>query len=460
MNDGSQYSSLWYSENYIPLSRSYRLNNFLQTAPTFVFAFYAIVASLCTYSCMYAFRKPFAVATFEGIHWLGVDYKIWLIIAQGIGYMVSKFAGIKIISEMKKAKRALAIILLILSAWIFLFLFAIIPPPWNIIFMFLNGLPLGMVWGIVFSYLEGRNITELLGAGLSMSFIISSGLVKSIGKWLMLTFGTSEFWMPFATGALFAFPLILFVWMLDRLPPPNANDIQNRTRREPMTSKERIEFFSRFALGLVLLILTYALLTAFRDFRDNFSAEMWNTLGYGKMPAIFTLTEIPVAISVLLIISLIMLVKDNKKALMLNFVLIIIGFLLTGMGTLLFSLHLINAPFWMILTGAGLYLGYVPFNAILFDRLIAVFKIVSNAGFLIYLADSFGYLGSIGVLMYKNFGQQQLNWLNFFKYGAYISSTIGILLVIFAWIYFSRKTAAYSEGLQLIEHDISLDTVS
>jgi hypothetical protein len=255
----------------------------------------------------------------------------------------------------------------------------------------------------------------------------------------MLTFGTSQFWMPFTTGAIFVIPLILFVWMLDRLPPPNIRDIENRTQREPMTRKERIAFFSRFAWGLVLLVMAYTFLTAFRDFRDNFSAEMWNRLGYGKMPAIFTLTEIPVAITVLLVISLIMLIKDNKTALMINFALIIFGFLITGAGTLLFSFHLINPPFWMILTGAGLYLGYVPFNAILFDRLIAAFKIVSNAGFLIYLADSFGYLGSIGVLMYKNFGQPNLNWLNFFKYGAYISCILGILLISFAWIYFSRK---------------------
>jgi len=436
-------STVEYSNNYIQKRSNGRVTEYLKSSPSYVFAIYAIIAALCTYSCMYAFRKPFAVATFDGIKFLGIDYKIWLIISQGIGYMASKFAGIKIISEMKKGNRAPAILFLVLAAWIFLFLFAITPAPWNIIFMFLNGLPLGMVWGIVFSYLEGRNMTELLGAGLSMSFIISSGLVKSIGKWLMLSFGTSQFWMPFVTGAIFVFPLLLFVGMLDRLPPPNESDINNRTRREPMTRSERVKFFSRFATGLVLLILAYILLTAFRDFRDNFSAEMWNSLGYGKMPEIFTLTEIPVAIFVLIIISFTMLIRNNRKALMINFVLIIIGFLISGGGTLLFNLHFIGAPFWMILTGAGLYLGYVPFNAILFDRLIAAFKIVSNAGFLIYLADSFGYLGSIGVLLYKNFGQSQLNWLSFFKTGAYISSILGIILISLSWIYFRKKNLAF-----------------
>ena len=69
--------------------------------------------------------------------------------------------------------------------------------------MLLNGLPLGMIWGLVFSYLEGRRQTELLGAGLSVSFIFSSGVVKSVGKVLMQDFGVTQMWMPFLTGLIF-----------------------------------------------------------------------------------------------------------------------------------------------------------------------------------------------------------------------------------------------------------------
>jgi len=54
-----------------------------------------------------------------------------------------------------------------------------------------------------------------------------------------------------------------------------------------MTGAERLAFVRTFAPGLLLLILAYALLTAFRDFRDNFSAEIWQSLGYGDKPSIF-----------------------------------------------------------------------------------------------------------------------------------------------------------------------------
>ena len=36
-----------------------------------------------------------------------------------------------------------------------------------------------------------------------------------------------------------------------------------------------------------------------------------------------------------------------------------------------FQAHLISPFAWMILAGAGLYMAYTPFNAMLFDRLIA-----------------------------------------------------------------------------------------
>ncbi len=75
--------------------------------------------------------------------------------------------------------------MLIFLSWLALVLFALIPAPWNVFTMFLNGLPLGMIWGLVFGFMEGRRTSEVLGAILCASFIVSSGAVKSVGKLLM-----------------------------------------------------------------------------------------------------------------------------------------------------------------------------------------------------------------------------------------------------------------------------------
>ena len=97
----------------------------------------------------------------------------------------------------------------------------------------------------------------------------------------------------------------------------------------------------------------------------------------------------------------------------------------------------------MVLSGVGLYMGYVPFNCMLFERLIAGFKYVSNAGFIIYVADSFGYLGSDVILVAKNFMKLQISWTSFFTTMVIVMSVTGITLVTGAAWYFNRKYRNY-----------------
>ncbi len=65
----------------------------------------AAFAAFGVYFCMYGFRKPFTVASFEELSYFGIDYKVLIIIAQVMGYFISKFLGIKFISELKPEKR-------------------------------------------------------------------------------------------------------------------------------------------------------------------------------------------------------------------------------------------------------------------------------------------------------------------------------------------------------------------
>jgi hypothetical protein len=416
--------------------RSGAITQWLRGTNGFLFSLYATLAAFCLYTCIFAFRKTYTVGTFEGYVFLGVSYKSWMVLSQMIGYGLAKFAGIKLISELKSTFRVKGILIMITIAGLSWLFFAITPPPYNIVFLFTNGLPLGMGWGLVFSYLEGRRFTEVLGAGVSVSFIFSSGFAKSVGGFVMKFWGVSEYWMPFISACIFLLPLLFFLWMLNQVPPPNALDEELRTRRQPMNHEERKKFLFMFAPGLILLILTYMLLTAFRDFRDNFSAEVWKTLGYGNSPEIFTKTETPVTIAILIIMGSIMFIRSNRNAFMINQAIILCGMVLVGVATFLFDKGLIPATPWMIMLGMGLYLGYVPFNSILFDRMIATFKYVSTVGFLIYLADAFGYLGSIGVLLYKEWGQPKLSWLEFFIHAGYIMSVIGTLLITGSMVYF------------------------
>ncbi|MCV6627445.1 MAG: DUF5690 family protein, partial [Cellvibrionaceae bacterium] len=353
--------------------------------------FCLLVASLAfaTYSCMYAFRKPIAVGLYADLAYWGISLKVLYLIAQILGYALSKFIGIKVVSELAGQNRAHGILLLISIAALALLGFALVPAPYNIPFMFLNGLPLGMVWGFVFGYLEGRRVTEILAAGLCASFIVASGVVKSVGAYLMLSWGVSEFWMPFVTGMVFFPPLIISALLLQQIPAPDAGDIRARHERKPMDGAQRLALLKKYGFGLSLLVAAYLLLTVLRDLRDNFMADIWAELGYQDSPEIFTLTELPIALIVLLMIAAMVMIKDNRRALAINHLMVIVGLGLCAGSTLAFQAGLTGPELWVISSGLGLYMGYVPFNSVLFERLIANFNEVANVGFLIYLADSF-----------------------------------------------------------------------
>lgn len=415
------------------------LQKWLAKMPGWFIAIYAALCSFCVYFSMYAFRKPFTAAGFEGEYFLNIDYKVWLVTAQVIGYMLSKFYGIKFISSVQKESRAGAIVKLILFSWLALLLFAITPAPYNIIFLLINGFPLGMVWGLVFGFLEGRKQTEFMGAVLAVSFIFSSGVVKSVGKTLIVSHHVSEMWMPFFAGAFFVLPMLLFTWLLNHLPPPTQEDIALRSVRKPMTQQERKSFLAMFLPGIVMIVATYVLLTVLRDFRDNFANELWSELGFKNQASIFTKTEIPVSLIVLVSMSLLVLVKDNIKAFMINHYIIIAGYVLALVTTLLFQAHYINPIIWMIMIGTGLYLCYVPFNALYFERMIASYKMNGNVGFIMYIADAFGYLGSVVVLFIKQFFGLHVSWTTFFVDAVLIICTFGIAGTTIAAIYFRNK---------------------
>jgi hypothetical protein len=265
----------------------------LRNGSSVTFTAFASLAGFSTYFSMYAFRRPFTAATFEhvaGWHY-SLDFKIALVLAQLVGYSAAKFIGIRVIAGMRRTYRAKAILGLIGASWLALLAFAIVPAIFKVPAMFFNGLCLGMIWGLVFSYMEGRRTSEVLGAVLCASFIVSSGAVKSAGIMLVEYAHVPVFWMPAATGLLFVPLLLLSVWGLTVLPAPSAEDEAARVRRAPMRPNEIRDFLFDYAPGIALLVTIYVFVTALRDFRDNFAAELWTALGYGNPASVFTLDD-------------------------------------------------------------------------------------------------------------------------------------------------------------------------
>lgn len=430
-------SGLYLSVETTPLK-----NNLSAPQSSFKIGLYAAIVAFLTYTMIFGFRKSFTVCTFDGMAYWGLGYKTLLVLSQMMGYLMAKFYGIKFISELKRLGRDKIVLVLVGIAWLAWLLFAIVPAPYNIIFLFINGFPLGMLWGVIFSYIEGRKTTDFIGAALAVSFIFSSGFVKSVGGWLIMQFNMSEFWVPFATGLVFALPLLLFIYLMERIPPPTQEDIDLRMNRTVMNADDRKKFIQHFLPGIIAAVLIYAFATIFRDIRDNFSADMWKEMGYLNQPAIFSKTETPITLIILVLIGSMVLIKNSFKAFMLAHVFIGLGFVVAGLSTWLFSNGIIAPIWWMTLVGLGLYMVYIPFNSVFFERMIAAFRFTGNAGFLIYVADSFGYLGSVSVLLSKEIFKVQLNWVNFFSNSVMGLSVAGVIITSYSMYYFYQKQKA------------------
>jgi hypothetical protein len=392
---------------------------------------------------MYAFRKPFTAAGYADVHYGSVGFKTILVTSQVFGYMVAKFLGIKIISEIEPHRRPAGILAMILGAEISLLLFAMVPAPFSAIMLFFNGLHLGMIFGLVLGFLEGRKQTEALTAGLCASFILADGMTKSVGAYLLAA-GVSESSMPVLAGLAFLPATLLFVWMLSKIPAPNLADREARSERTRMTRSDRVRFVKKYAGGLIPLMICYLFVTILRSIRADFAPELWRDLGTRGQPAIFSRSEFFVTLSVMLASGFSIYVRDNRSAFFLSMFNSIFGLVLIVIAVLLRQSGSLDGFPLMVLVGVGLYLPYVSVHTTIFERFLAMTRDKGNIGFLMYLADSFGYLGYVAVMISRNYLGTPDRFLGFFLDACLILGIASIVCMIFSITAF-RKIGPVTE---------------
>ncbi len=329
-----------------------------------------------------------------------MDYKIAVSIIQLLGYVTAKFLGIKFISELRPEGRLKFIIGSAALSEVSLLAFGLMPVPYNIAALFFNGLSLGCMWGVIFSFLEGRRTTDILASIMGVSMALSSGVAKSLGLYAMNDLGVSEFWMPALIGAI-AFPLLCLTgWMMTRFPRPTAADIAARTERVTLNGSERRNLFLRFMPILTLLFVANLLITVMRDIKEDFivciidvsTISAWT---FAHVDTIATLVML--AIFALLALSTL------------------------GMGTLAFigansDTLGISTTTWLFAQSLCIDVAYLGFQTIFFERFIACFKIHGNVGFFIITIDFVGYAGTVALLIFKEYLLTGIDWSVFYDY--------------------------------------------
>ena len=381
--------------------------------PDWIFVLWAGGTALLSYSLVYALRKPFTAAEFEGLQVFSMDYKIVVSIIQLLGYVSAKLLGIKYISELRPEGRLKFIIGSAALSEISLIAFGLLPMPYNIMALYFNGLSLGCMWGVIFSFLEGRRTTDILASIMGVSMALSSGVAKSLGLYTLNVLHVSEFWMPALIGAI-AFPLLCFTgWMMTRFPQPTAADIASRSVRVTLNGHQRWALFRRFMPLLIMLFAANLLLTVQRDIKEDFivciiDVSTVSSWAFAQIDSIATLV-------LLATFALLSTTYDHLKVLCILLVLST-----CGMGTLAFlgaNFEQVGLPttIWLFLQSLCLDMAYLSFQTIFFERFIACFKIKGNVGFFIITIDFVGYLGTLALLLFKEFYASHIDWASFYN---------------------------------------------
>lgn len=408
-----------------------------------LFILWAGGAALLSYALVYALRKPFTAATFDGMQFMGMDYKTATSIIQIAGYALAKLLGIKFISELKRKDRLAFIIGSVVLAEAALVGFAMLPKPLNIFALFFNGLALGCMWGVIFSFLEGRRQSGILASIMGLSIAFSSGLAKSIGLFLIDDLHVDQFWMPAIIGVVAMTLLILLGISLNRLPDPSPEDEIDCTKRVPMDNTSRRDTFVKFAPILTMLFIANLFITIAQDIKEDFLVKLVDTSQLSSWA--FSQIDGIVTLIILVSFTLISLIKSHKKVLMILLACISCGLLgLAFVANFYAELNL--APItWLFVQSLGLYFCYLGFQTIFFERFVSCFNIKGNVGFFIITIDFIGYLGTVIVLIIKESFIKDINWIGF--YNSMITTmctTSAILLIICSAMLLLKKNSAKS----------------
>lgn len=413
--------------------------------PDWLFVLWAGGTALLSYSLVYALRKPFTAAEFAGLQVMGMDYKIAVSIIQLLGYVTAKLLGIKYISELKPEGRLKFIIGSACLSEAALLAFGLLPMPYNIVALFFNGLSLGCMWGVIFSFLEGRRTTDILASIMGVSMALSSGVAKSLGLYTLNTLHVSEFWMPALIGAVSLPLLCLTGWMMTRFPAPSAVDIASRSVRVTLNGKQRWELFRRFMPLLVMLFAANLLLTVQRDIKEDFivcivDVSTISSWAFAQIDTIATLV-------MLATFALLASTYDHLRVLCILLILSSAGMGALAMLGANFDTYALPTTIWLFLQSLCLDIAYLSFQTIFFERFIACFKIKGNVGFFIITIDFVGYLGTLALLLFKEYYASHINWAEFYnQMSVYIGSACCVAF-IGSLVYMIVKKNAKSKAL-------------
>lgn len=250
-------------------------------------------------------------------------------------------------------------------------------------------------------------------------------MAKSFGLFTMNELHIDQFWMPAVIGGVTLPLLLLMGYLLERLPHPTAEDIELRNQRVTLDRNGRKALFLKYAPILSILFIANFMLLVLRDIKEDFLVDILDMSNQSSW--LFARIDTIVTLIILGIFSLFVFFRSNIKAILSLLTLVVAGCLTLAVVSYNYGAFRPSPILWLFIQSLSLYIAYLTFQTIFFDRFIACFHIKGNVGFFIAIIDFIGYLGTVTLLGTKEFLNINLEWFALYNH---MACTVGIICTV------------------------------
>ena len=150
-----------------------------------------------------------------------------------------------------------------------------------------------------------------------------------------------------------------------------------------------------------------------RDIKEDFLVVIIDMSNQSSW--LFAQIDSIVTLLILVMFALLTFCKNNMKALLILMSFVIVSCLVMTYVSLFHSILELSPITWLFIMSLSLYVAYLTFQTIFFDRFIACFKIKGNVGFFIAMIDFIGYTGTASILISKEIFKIETDWFLLFN---------------------------------------------
>ena len=236
------------------------LQNVMTNSPTLITIIPSISIAL-SYVGTYVAKYPlFLVEYNEDDTIFDIPLKDWLSYAFTVGFFIGKWPAYKFVPSITRSQRLHVLIVLFTLTSFFFTMFLPLQGPYSapikIISILIGSICCSAIFGIEFTYLEGRSNGDTYIAAVNCTVFFGSSICRAVGS-ALIRWGVVDSWMPILLVVLYAPITLMSLFCLDAIPDPTHADVVSMGDRTTMTSMEKSAFITNHIFGLVPLLIGY-----------------------------------------------------------------------------------------------------------------------------------------------------------------------------------------------------------